>query len=120
MRKQGGGHIINISSFLGKVGLPFLTHYNASKYAVEGITDSLRFELAQFGIRVTSVAPGLFSTGFASKGLELNDMILEHHSPYAEFAQSFVPVVADKINQGADPKEVAFQVLAQLGRNQFG
>ena len=52
MRAQKSGVIINVSSFLGKMGLPLLTHYNASKYTVEGITDSLRYEVAPFGTPV--------------------------------------------------------------------
>ena len=59
MRKENYGVIINISSFLGKMGLPLLSHYNASKYAVEGITDSLRFETLPFNIRVHSIEAGL-------------------------------------------------------------
>ena len=55
MREAKQGVIINISSFLGKMGLPLLAHYNASKYAVEGIVDSLRFEVAPFNIRVHSI-----------------------------------------------------------------
>ena len=64
MRKAKQGVIINISSFLGKMGLPLLAHYNASKYAVEGIVDSLRFEVAPFNIRVHSIQSGLFGTNF--------------------------------------------------------
>lgn len=60
MRKENSGIIINISSFLGKIGLPLLTLYNSSKYAVEGITDSLRYELGEFNIRVHSIMPGFF------------------------------------------------------------
>ncbi len=67
MRAAHSGVVINISSFLGKMGLPLLSHYNASKYAVEGITDSLRFEVAPFGIRVHSVLAGLFGTNFVKK-----------------------------------------------------
>ncbi len=67
MRKENFGVIINISSFLGKMGLPLLAHYNASKYAVEGIVDSLRFEVAPFGIRVHSIQSGLFGTNFVKK-----------------------------------------------------
>jgi len=66
------GVIINISSFLGKIGLPLLSHYNASKYAVEGITDSLRFETLPFGVRIHSVEAGLFGTNFVKKGLVAN------------------------------------------------
>jgi len=58
MRRKDNGVIINISSFLGKIGLPLLTFYNASKYAVEGITDSLRYELKDLNIRVHSIMPG--------------------------------------------------------------
>ena len=118
MRKQRSGHIINISSFLGKVGLPFLTHYNASKYAVEGITDSLRFELAEFGIRVNTVAPGLFRTEFVNKGLDLNGDTLDDNSPYSKFANAFVPVVAERINNGADPVEVGYKVLDCIEQGQ--
>ena len=69
MRRSGGGVIVNVGSFLGHMGLPLLTHYNASKYAVEGITDSLRIELRDFGIRVHTVAPGLFRTDFVRRGV---------------------------------------------------
>ncbi len=112
MRKQGSGHIINVSSFLGKMGLPYLAHYNASKYAVEGITDSLRYELAEFGIKVTTVAPGLFKTSFANKGLELNCATIDEKSPYSISANNFIPNVADKINNGSDPIEVAKAILS--------
>ena len=64
MRENSAGVIINISSFLGKIGLPLLTFYNSSKYAVEGITDSLRYELKDFNIRVHSIMPGFFDTNF--------------------------------------------------------
>jgi short-subunit dehydrogenase len=73
MRKAKSGVIINISSFLGKMGLPVLSHYNASKYAVEGIVDSLRFETLPFNIRVHSIQSGLFGTDFVQKGLVVNE-----------------------------------------------
>ena len=59
MREAKNGVIINISSFLGKMGLPLLAHYNASKYAVEGIVDSLRFEMLPYNVRVHSIQSGL-------------------------------------------------------------
>ena len=64
MREAKAGVIINISSFLGKMGLPLLAHYNASKYAVEGIVDSLRFETLPYNVRVHSIQAGLFGTNF--------------------------------------------------------
>ena len=55
MREQESGHIINISSFAGVLGLPFSGLYSASKFALEGVTESLRLELRPFGIRVVLI-----------------------------------------------------------------
>ncbi|MFO7705385.1 MAG: SDR family oxidoreductase [Halopseudomonas sp.] len=107
MREARSGVIINISSFLGRMGLPLLSHYNASKYAVEGITDSLRFEVAPFGIRVHSVLAGLFGTNFVKKGLVANSRTTAADSPYKELVAHFVPIVANAINEGPDPLPIA-------------
>ncbi len=63
MRRQGAGRIINISSIGGKVGVPHLAPYCASKFALTGVSDSLRAELAKDRISVTTVLPGLMRTG---------------------------------------------------------
>lgn len=107
MREAGGGVIINISSFLGRMGLPLLAHYNASKYAVEGITDSLRLEVGQFGIRVHSVLAGLFGTNFVRKGLVANAATTAETSPYRDLVAHFVPIVAKAINEGPSPEPIA-------------
>lgn len=107
MRAQGSGVIVNVSSFLGRMGLPLLAHYNASKHAVEAITDSLRYEVARFGIRVHSVLPGLFGTDFVKRGLAVNEATMAEDSPYADLVKRMVPLVADKINHGPDPVAVA-------------
>lgn len=64
MRAQGSGRIINISSILGLVSLPFRGAYNASKYAVEGLSDTLRLELEQSNIWVSSIQPGPIESNF--------------------------------------------------------
>lgn len=107
MREAGSGVIINISSFLGKMGLPLLSHYNASKYAVEGITDSLRFETLPFGIRVHSIESGLFGTNFVRKGLVANAKTTSQTSPYKDLVAHFVPIVAKAINEGPNPQPIA-------------
>lgn len=107
MRAENHGVIVNISSFLGRMGLPLLTHYNASKYAVEAITDSLRYEAGNFGIRVHSVMPGLFGTNFVKKGLVANGRTTSGDSPYAKLVSHMAPIVAEKINNGPDPIAVA-------------
>jgi NAD(P)-dependent dehydrogenase (short-subunit alcohol dehydrogenase family) len=64
MRQQGGGYVINISSLAAIVGLPFSGLYSASKFALEGLTESLRLETWRCGIRVVLVEPGDFRTNF--------------------------------------------------------
>lgn len=67
MRKQASGHIINISSLFAYMNnVPGFGLYGATKYAVEGISEGLATELAPLGIKVTALAPGLFTTDFAS------------------------------------------------------
>jgi len=107
MREARSGVILNISSFLGKMGLPLLAHYNASKYAVEGIVDSLRFEVAPFGIRVHSIQSGLFGTNFVKQGLVANTQTTSEDSPYKELVAHFVPIVAQAINDGPSPQPIA-------------
>jgi NAD(P)-dependent dehydrogenase (short-subunit alcohol dehydrogenase family) len=63
MRQQGGGRIVNITSIGGKVAVPHLAPYTASKFALVGLSDALRSELAEEGILITTVAPGLMRTG---------------------------------------------------------
>jgi NAD(P)-dependent dehydrogenase (short-subunit alcohol dehydrogenase family) len=63
MRHRGFGRIVNISSIGGKVAVPHLAPYCASKFALTGFSDAIRAELDQYGIRVTTVAPGLMRTG---------------------------------------------------------
>jgi len=107
MREAHSGVIINISSFLGKMGLPLLAHYNASKYAVEGIVDSLRFETLPYNVRVHSIQSGLFGTNFVKEGLVVNTKTSSDDSPYKELVSHFVPIVAKAINEGPNPQPIA-------------
>src|SRR4029078_9015055 len=63
MRRRGFGRIVNISSIAGKLALPHLAPYCSSKFALAGLSDAVRAELDQYGIRVTTVTPGLMRTG---------------------------------------------------------
>jgi NAD(P)-dependent dehydrogenase (short-subunit alcohol dehydrogenase family) len=64
MRRQGHGYVVNISSLAAVVGLPFSGMYSASKFALEGLSESLRLETRRFGIKVVLVEPGDFRTNF--------------------------------------------------------
>jgi len=119
MRQRKSGVIINISSFLGKIGLPLLTFYNASKYAVEGITDSLRYELYDFNIRVHSVMPGFFDTDFAKKNLKTNEKTFSDDSPYANLVATLAPVIVDQINHGNQTQEIAETICKIIEEDAF-
>jgi NAD(P)-dependent dehydrogenase (short-subunit alcohol dehydrogenase family) len=66
MRAAGAGRIVNVSSMGGRIVFPVGGYYHASKYAVEALTDALRFEVAPFGIRASLVEPGLIRTRFGA------------------------------------------------------
>ena len=119
MREHNSGTIINISSFLGKIGLPLLTFYNSSKYAVEGITDSLRYELNDYNIRVHSVMPGFFDTQFARKNLVTNESTFEDDSAYANMVEKLAPVIVNQINNGNKCNEVAQLILEIIHDKNF-
>ena len=70
MRQQGQGRIINLSSILGVISLPFRGAYNASKYAVEGLSDTLRLELHSSGIKVITIEPGPIESRFRDNAID--------------------------------------------------
>lgn len=70
MRGAGAGHIICLSSIGGLMGLPFQGFYSASKFAIEGLCESLRLELRHTGVKVTVIEPGDFATGFTASRLK--------------------------------------------------
>ena len=67
MRERGSGYIITLSSLAGLVPVPFWGHYNASKFAVEGLMETLRHEVRPFGIQVAMVEPGNIKTPFYAR-----------------------------------------------------
>ncbi|MFL6250780.1 MAG: SDR family oxidoreductase, partial [Actinomycetes bacterium] len=69
MRERGQGRVVNVGSIMGRVAMPLLGAYNATKHAVAAMTETLRMELAPFGITVVLVEPGAVRTGFASRAL---------------------------------------------------
>ncbi|MEK5645207.1 MULTISPECIES: SDR family oxidoreductase [Paenibacillus] len=80
-RAQGGGTVINVSSAGGRVAFPLLSLYHASKWAVEGFSESLYYELAEHNIRVKLVEPGNVATDFTGRSLDvLKDDSLEAYA----------------------------------------
>ena len=70
LRRQGAGHILNMSSGAGIGAVPGLGLYSASKFAVEGFSEALAQEVAPLGVKVTVIEPGAFNTGFPTGGLK--------------------------------------------------
>ena len=83
MRERGLGRVVNVGSIMGRVAMPLLGAYNASKHAVAAVTDALRMELAPFGVTVVLVEPGALRTGFAARALASLDPYRDPGSPYA-------------------------------------
>jgi NAD(P)-dependent dehydrogenase (short-subunit alcohol dehydrogenase family) len=109
MRLRGGGRIVNISSIGGKVAVPHLAPYSASKFALTGFSDAIRAELARDNIYVTTVAPGMMRTGS-----HVNAKFKGKHD--MEFAWFAVSAGAPLISINAD--RAARKILAACRRGQ--
>src|SRR5437899_6921549 len=109
MRTWGGGRIVNISSIGGKIGVPHLAPYCASKFALTGFSDAIRAELARDNIHVTTVAPGLMRTGS-----HVNAQFKGKHD--AEFAWFSASAGAPLISM--DANRAARKILAACRRGQ--
>ena len=100
MRRQGWGRIVNISSMGGKLTFPGGGYYHATKYAVEALSDALRFEVAGFGVRVAVVEPGLIRTHFADAATGSMDGTTAADGPYARFDAAVAKAVRDNYERG--------------------
>lgn len=106
MRQQQSGKIINIGSIGGVMGLPYRAAYCASKFAIDGLTEALRMEVAPFGVQVCSVLPGDVHT-------DINDHRLTVDSEALVYKESFErthQIMNDDVAQGIDPEMVAKKV----------
>ncbi len=112
MRKQGSGNIVNISSVAGRIGLPASTAYVSSKFAVEGLSESLRYELGQFGINVIIIEPGVIKTNFfdSMKTAKKADT----GETYRDITLKVVTGVKMMAEMGTSPKEVAQVIINSL------
>jgi NAD(P)-dependent dehydrogenase (short-subunit alcohol dehydrogenase family) len=109
MRKQGSGTIVNISSVVGRIGFPASPAYISSKFALEGLSESLRFELAPFGVNVVIIEPGVIKTNFM-KNLRMAEKA-ESDSVYRDITVKVVSGVKMMAEMGTPPKEVADTII---------
>jgi NAD(P)-dependent dehydrogenase (short-subunit alcohol dehydrogenase family) len=110
MRKQHSGTIVNISSGAGRAGYPGASVYVSSKFAIEGLSESIAFELEPFGIRVILVEPGVIRTNFAN-GMVIAKKAQEPNSPYSQMMQNIGANWQQMMENASDAKIVAQVVL---------
>ena len=120
MRKQQSGRIINVSSLAGRIGLPIASAYVSSKFALEGLSESLKYEVQDFGIYVILIEPGVIKTNFI-KNLKIGKQVITSENgdvntssadlPYAEITQKRISAFKPRFEKGSSAKEVADTIL---------
>src|SRR6266516_2680276 len=113
MRKQGSGLLLQIGSITGRIAFPFVGLYGSTKFALEGLTESYRYELAPFGIDAVIVEPGTYPTTISKNRVTSGES--ERLAPYAQAMGAFMaPFFAENSSATPpDPQEVA-DVVAHL------
>jgi NAD(P)-dependent dehydrogenase (short-subunit alcohol dehydrogenase family) len=110
MRKQQGGTIVNVSSMGGRIALPLCPAYHGTKFALEGISESMRFETDSFGVKVILIEPGTIRTNFLSNA-KVGQKTAVPSSPYAPKLQTMEKVWGPIFDQGTPPEQVAKVIL---------
>ena len=112
MRKQKSGTIVNVSSGAGRIGFPGMSAYVSSKFALEGLSESMSYELEPFGIRVVIIEPGVIRTNF-KKNSVMSKKSLDNSSisPYSSIIQKMDASISSIIEHATPPEEVAKAIL---------
>ncbi len=114
MRKQESGLIVNISSGVGRFGIPTLSSYASTKFALEGLTESMSYELEPFGIRTVLVEPGVIKTNFFNSTIVAKKS-QDSNSPYHGFMRSMEKNFTELMkNNSSTPEYVAKVVLESI------
>ena len=108
MRKQHRGTIVNVTSMGGRIAIPFDSFYHASKFALEGLSESLQYEIEPFGVKVVLIEPGAVKSDFW-KNLKLTDNIED--SPYRQVIQKLTESFEKMTQNAILPEQVARIIL---------
>ncbi|MGI9567032.1 MAG: SDR family oxidoreductase [Nitrosopumilus sp.] len=111
MRKQNSGIIVNISSVVGRIGLPASPAYISTKFALEGLSECLRYELGQFGIKTTLIEPGVIKTNF------FNSMKVPESKTdpkYKELTENILAGLKMMVEMGTAPSQVADVIIKAI------
>jgi len=111
MRKQGSGIIVNVSSVAGRIGFPGTPAYISSKFALEGLSECMRYELSPFGIKTIIIEPGVIQTNFFSS-MKVADG--KPGSPYKEITEKVMNGVKMMAEMGTPPVEVAKTIMKAI------
>ena len=103
MRKQNSGIIVNLSSLAGRIGFPGTPAYISSKFALEGLSESMRYEMSPFGIKTIIIEPGVIKTNIFSSMKNTT----KPDSPYKEISEKVEKGIKMMGELGTDPKDVA-------------
>ena len=111
MRKQRTGTIVNVDSVAGRIGFPMSSAYVSSKFALEGLSESMSYELKQFGIKIVLIEPGVINTNFA---FVTPKNALHANSSYSQLMNKMEENLFSTIANGTPPKEVATVILRSI------
>jgi len=114
MRKQGKGRIVNVGSVAGRIARPFSSVYDATKHALEAVTDGLRGEMSPFGIRVSLIQPGFTLTEFLEVANKASKPVIEQAGPYAPYVGGFRGMSEKARRIAGQPDDIARLVLRAL------
>jgi NAD(P)-dependent dehydrogenase (short-subunit alcohol dehydrogenase family) len=112
-RQNGGGIIVNVSSINGLVPFPVISAYCGTKFAIEGLSESIAYELEPFGIKVILIEPGPIGSNFM-KGSVLPKRALDPQSPYSEIVQKFTVKTRLQHENAIQPEEVAKTIVQAI------
>jgi NAD(P)-dependent dehydrogenase (short-subunit alcohol dehydrogenase family) len=118
MRKQnsGGSTIVNVSSVGGRIGIPVLSAYQSTKFALEGLSESMSYELEPFGIRVVIIEPGFIRTNIINSSTTA-EKALDSKSPYFSLTQkvkNHFKSMMENASSSSPPEEVAKVILQAI------
>ncbi|NNF79200.1 MAG: SDR family NAD(P)-dependent oxidoreductase, partial [Rhizobiales bacterium] len=111
--RENGGRIVNLSSLSGLLAVPFMGPYNASKAAIESLSDTMRRELQPFGVEVIAIQPGTTRTSMWDKAEQI-DLRPYKGTPYEQAAAKVKNKAVGKGHRGQPPERVAAAVLRAL------
>jgi short-subunit dehydrogenase len=109
----GGGIVANVSSVNGHIAFPVISAYVATKFAIEGLSESIAYELEPFGIKVILIEPGAIGSNFM-KGSVLSKRALDPKSPYSEFVQKVRVKISSDHENATQPEEVAKTIVQAI------